>query len=286
VAVIDKIDKDLISPSDSHTLVDFEIVFAALLSAILFTLPLEGILAQISALTGVGLLLVTFIRRLTVNAEYSNQKRIFSTTMILIDFLSIAGFLLISTWFAGLANSIIPFSVDIVVLAAAFAIVLSLGILAFQELVFRDLFLWVAVLFQNKTVDNPDNEVGRLLQDLSITAYEVSLAKSLEDELVEKFEDFRGKDVESKDLASKWGSIIGMSLAILIYVVLGVVSYFIFGGVRGLLIVTAAMFIPLPIEFWYSKYGYSDYEEFIDKINRISLTILLMIIFYTAYAYV
>lgn len=276
----------MISPSDSHTLVDFEIVFAALLSAILFALPLEGYLSQISTITGIGLLLVTFVRRLAVNADYSNQERIFSTTMVLVDFLSIAGFLLISAWFAGLANSVIPFSVDIVVLAAAFAIVLSLGILAFQELVFRDLFLWVAVLFQNKTVDNPDNEVGRLLQDLAITAFEASLAKDVGEELKEKFEGFRDKEVESKDLASKWGSIIGMSAAILIYVALGVVSYFIFGGVRGLLIITAAMFIPLPIEFWYSKYGYSDYEEFIDKINRIFLTILLIIVFYIAYAFI
>lgn len=255
---------------------DFEIAFTATLAtAVLATLSGDNIPILVLKLMAVALISITLVRRMAVSSRFANEDRILSTTMPLIEFLTIMTtfhlmFLLSNFITSYLPHIQEPFTTSVILIPATILL-----LMLFQELVLRNYLIWwgwYCLAFAANTENSGLKALGGMTA-LSVFRYtplddlpeELNTAAEIVDEYDERLEeelDALEYDV-SPSSAKRATKLLLWTLALIVISVIYFATAFLLSIILGtifqvFLLLFSILFVRHIVRFFYLAYGLPD----------------------------
>lgn len=283
MAELEQISINSVFDEDPADMVDFEIAFAAFLSTFLLSLNLSQSLSITAKFVGLSLLFVTLIRRI-MRMNGNNQPKLRRSSMLAVDVLSVSAFFLIFYRLSEILVSILPIPLEPITLSSIGITLFVAVFLISYEKIFGDMSTWAVVtLYDGIVVGNEDSELGKQGKDLILNFYEGFNPERFPSEVNEKMQTLSDSEIGDDSLVTRTASRIGMLLGLGLYLGILFLSYYLTKDIRAGAFFIAALMMSLPIEFLYSRYGYSTYQERTDGGWRYLFTVTFLIAFYILY---
>ena len=242
------------------TSVDFEITFAALLSTMVLTFPVEHhiLFGQVIAFS---LLLLTLIRRMAITSPFSPKERILGQTTPLISFVSTSAIIYLIVALPSLTQWV-PVSSSVASFSIFAVIALSITVIA-QELLFRDYLAWWYVKFTQKKEQR--DLLDGVWKDMAAVSYWASMARRNRETYRELGNRLNTGRPDLSNYEFPPGEVLRTILAVsllltFIYSLPFLYSAYVFGP-PGLLLIFAVVAIHDQSAFWYIAYGNPSYED-------------------------
>ncbi|USZ69247.1 hypothetical protein NGM10_05785 [Halorussus salilacus] len=243
---------------DEESSVAFEIAFSALIATAVLGFPSSGLAYSGLKLIVIGLLVVTLTRWMAVFGQYANSVLVLNRTTHYILSVTYVSILYLFSVLANWITVTLPLELPSVFYLGMSVVMFLLVFIAIQELVFKDLLLYTALLSYN----NYQNSDIRSYQKRFERFGRLSLKLSQAEKIPPSLNWLRYANFENNTtIASKWIYYISMGLVVAFFIGLwGTVSLLLSQNIATGVVLFGAIILRTPINFLYSRYGLNPLE--------------------------
>lgn len=280
-----RIDPTVLFSKEERKNLNFEILFVALIATSVLAVPdTRTVVDPLADMSAIGLIILTTVRRIGLDNEWVNTDVILNKTLSFVWILSYFG---IAYVVLALSQWLVPEpSVRTYLLYSLFTAILSFSVVILYESVFKDMFLWSAVISYNRYAKREDPHER---------IYSLELANLL---LHYSSNEYDQRHYAIAKIRHHWkpGSTVRPSRLLLTVTVIGLLFTFVIGAIligipfwfitdvnllnsaiiHGIL-AFASLFISSLLTFFYVRYGTSSYD---DTPNLIPTFIIITFIIY------
>ncbi|NEU56259.1 hypothetical protein [Halorussus sp. MSC15.2] len=256
---------------DEESSVAFEIAFSALLATAVLSFPSQGLAYTGLKVFAIGFLAVTLFRWMAVFGRYANSSLVLNQTTHYIVFVTYVSLLYLFDLLADWLTLRLPLQLPSAFYLGLILFVFIFAFVAVQELVFKDLLIYAAVLGYNGFQDSDIASFRKRFAQFGKRAISMSQADNLPASLNWlRYGEITGEVPTS----STWVFYLSFGLLAGFFVGLwAVVTVVVSGSVATAVVLLGAIILRVPVNFFYSRYGLNPFEtELSTRSQLVTLT--------------
>ncbi|MFC4552670.1 MULTISPECIES: hypothetical protein [Halorussus] len=272
---MEKIPPSEVFQLDEESSVAFEIAFSALIATAVLSFPRPGMAYTGLKLFAIGFLAVTLARWMAVFGRYANSSLVLDQTTHYIVFVTYVSLLYLFDVLADWLTLQLPLPLPSAFYLGLILVVFLFAFVAVQELVFKDLLLYAAMLGYNGFQDSDIASYRKRFAQFGKRAISMSQA----DNLPASLNWLQYAEIKGEVTTTSVG-VFYLSFGLLVGFFVGlwaVVTVAVSGRVATAVVLLGAIILRIPVNFFYSRYGLNLFETELSTKSQLATLIFAFI---------